>query len=70
MSRFRSCQAALGRTLHHVSSVEQPDEPAVRFYPPMEALKRAQPLPPSEDLVIEGLTEEEWAAFQEALAEL
>jgi hypothetical protein len=53
-----------------VSTVEQPDEPSVRFYPPDEALKRARPLPAPQDLVIEGLTDDEWAAFQEALAEL
>jgi hypothetical protein len=53
-----------------VSTVEQPEEPTVHFYPPDEALIRARPLPPQEDLGIEGLTEAEWAAFQEALAEL
>jgi len=53
-----------------VSSVEQPEEPAVRFYPADEALERARPLPSAEKLEIEGLTDEEWAAFQEALAEL
>lgn len=53
-----------------MSTVEQPEKPVVRFYPPDEALKRARPLPPREDLVIEGLTDDEWTAFQEALAEL
>jgi len=52
-----------------VSTVEQPDEPAVRAYPPDEALKRARPLPPRDRLVIEDVSDEEWAAFQEALAD-
>jgi hypothetical protein len=52
-----------------VSSVEQPNEPAIRFYPPDEALKRARPLPPRAERAIEGLTDEEWEAFQKALAE-
>jgi len=51
-----------------VSSVEQPEEPAVRIYPPDEAIKRARPLPPRDRLVIEDVPDEEWAAFQEALA--
>ena len=50
-----------------VSTVEQPGKPAVRFYPADEALKRARPSP--EELQIEGLTDNEWVAFQEALAE-
>jgi hypothetical protein len=52
-----------------VSSVEQPEEAAVRLYQPDEALKRARPLPPRERLVIEDVPDEEWAAFQEALAD-
>jgi hypothetical protein len=53
-----------------VSTVEEPQEPYVRFYPADEALERARPLPSSEDLRIEGLTDEERSTFQEALAEL
>ncbi len=53
-----------------VSSVEQPEEPTtVRVYPPDEALKRARPLPPRDRLVIKDVPDEEWAAFQEALAD-
>jgi hypothetical protein len=52
-----------------VSSVEQPEVPIVRVFEPDAALKRARPLPPSERLVIEDVPDEEWAAFQEALAE-
>jgi hypothetical protein len=51
-----------------VSSVEEPDEPAVRVYQPGEAIKRARPLPSRDRLVIEDVPDEEWAAFQEALA--
>jgi len=60
----------LGSTLASISTVEEPREPPVRFSAPDEALERARPLPNREDLVIEGLTDEEWLAFQEALAEL
>jgi len=56
-------------TLACVSTVEQPEEPSVGVYPPAEALKRARPLPPRERLVIEDVPDDEWAAFQEALAE-
>ena len=35
--------------------------------PPEEALERALPAPTAEELAIEGLTDEEWTAFQEAL---
>ena len=48
---------------------EQPAEPTVRIYPPGEALRRARPLPSPEVLVIKDVTDEEWVAFQEALAE-
>lgn len=34
-----------------------------------ELLRRARPLPPHEEMVIEGLTEEEGAAFLAALEE-
>lgn len=52
-----------------MSTVEQPEEPTVRAYPPQEALKRARPLPPRDRLVLEDVTDDEWTAFQEALAE-
>ena len=56
-------------TLAVVSTVEQPEEPTVRVYPPDEALKRARPLRPRDRLVVEDITDEEWKAFQEALAD-
>jgi hypothetical protein len=52
-----------------MSTVEQPEEPTVRVYPPDEALRHARPLPPRDRLVVEDISEEEWRAFQEALAE-
>ncbi len=52
-----------------VSSIEQPEEPVVRTYTPDEAIRRARPLPPRDRLVIEDVPEEEWAAFQAALAD-
>lgn len=53
-----------------MSSVEQSEEPVVRTYTPDEAIKRARPLPPRDRLVIEDVSEEEWAAFQAALADV
>jgi hypothetical protein len=41
----------------------------LRVYPPDEALRSARPLPLREHLVIEDVSDEEWAAFLEALAE-
>lgn len=55
-------------TLEVVSTVEQPEEPVVRIYTPDEAIKRARPLPSRDRLVIKDVPDEEWAAFQAALA--
>ena len=50
--------------------VPHPDEPhALIVLPPDEAFRRAMPPPRPEDLVIEGLTDEEWDAFEQALRE-
>lgn len=57
------------RTLRGMSTVEQPDEPTVRVYPPDEAIKRARPLPERDRLQIEDVSDEEWKAFQEALTD-
>jgi hypothetical protein len=51
-----------------VTTAEQP-EPRVEIVPPDEALRRARPLPCPKDLVIHDVTDEEWAAFHQALAE-
>jgi hypothetical protein len=52
-----------------VSAAEPHEQPHVLIYPPDEALRKARPLPPREDLIDEDLSEEEWERFQEALAE-
>ncbi len=36
---------------------------------PKEALQRARPLPSDDDMAVEGLTDEEWDAFENALAD-
>ena len=36
---------------------------------PAEALRRARPLPSDDEMAIDGLTDEEWKAFEQALAE-
>lgn len=51
-------------------SLAAPDEPPhLTVLPPREALRRALPLPSDEDMAIDGLTDDEWAAFEEALAD-
>ncbi len=53
-----------------MSVVPHPDEPvSLTLLPPDEALKAARPVPNLEELAIEGLTEAEWKAFEQALAE-
>ena len=47
----------------------EPDDPKLTFVTPDEAHRRARPLPSDEDMAIEGLTDEEWAAFEKALAD-
>lgn len=52
-----------------MSITSQPDEPSgLTVLPPEEALRRALPAPTAEELEIEGLTDEEWTAFEQALA--
>ena len=52
-----------------MSTLQEPEEPEVRAYPPDEALRRCRPLPRCEDLVVVEAPDDEWAAFQEALVE-
>lgn len=53
-----------------MSVVSNSDEPvSLTLLPTAEALKAARPVPNLEDLAIEGLTEAEWKAFEQALAE-
>ncbi len=53
-----------------MSIVPHPDEPGgLTVVPPDEALARALPVPSAEDLKIDGLTDQEWTAFERALSE-
>lgn len=53
-----------------VSVAENPQQPShLTVVTPKEALQRARPLPSDEDMAVEGLTGEEWDAFEQALAD-
>ena len=53
-----------------VSIAESPQEPNhLLVVPPKDALQHAHPLPSNDDMAIEGLTAEEWDAFEQALAD-
>ena len=53
-----------------MSVVPQPDEPvALKLLPPGEALTAARRLAGIDELALEGVTDDEWAAFEQALAE-
>ena len=52
-----------------VSVAEQTPDPHLTVLPPAEAARRARPLPSNDELALEDLTDEEWDAFQQALAE-
>lgn len=52
-----------------MSVVPDPDEPSrLTILPPAEALRRALPLPSDSEMAIDGLTDSEWEAFEQALA--
>ncbi len=54
----------------NVAVAENPQEPShLTGVAPKEALQRAQPLPSHEDMAIEGLTDDEWDGFEQALAD-
>jgi hypothetical protein len=53
-----------------MSEVSRSDEPTgLTVVLPDEALKRAQPLPSDDEMAITDLADEEWRAFQQALAD-
>jgi hypothetical protein len=52
-----------------VSTAEHQDPSGLEVLPPDEALRRAKPLPPPECMVLEDVSDDDWTAFQEALAE-
>lgn len=37
------------------------------FYPPDEVLRHAKPLPPREQIVVEGVSHDEWESFRQAI---
>lgn len=47
---------------------EEPQDSSLMVVPPAEALQRARPLPLPQDLVIQDVSDVQWEAFQEALA--
>lgn len=53
-----------------VSVAENPQEyNHLTVVSPKEALRRARPLPSDDDMAVEGLTDKEWDAFEQALAD-
>ncbi len=47
---------------------ERPKEPEpLTLLPAREALKHARPMPSADEMAIEGLTDDEWKAFEAAL---
>lgn len=53
-----------------MSTIAQPDQPAgLTVVAPKDAVRHARPVPSADALAIEGLTDEEWDAFEQALAE-
>lgn len=46
-------------------SLDEPER--LTLLPAREALRRARPLPSADDMAIEGLTDDEWKAFEAAL---
>jgi hypothetical protein len=58
------------RTLISMSVVPNPEDlGGLTVLDPEEALLRARPLPSDAEMAIEGLTDDEWKAFEKALAE-
>lgn len=50
--------------------VPSSDQPLVlTVVPPEEAVRLARPLPSNDEMAIEGLTDDEWKAFEQALTD-
>lgn len=62
MARARSYARA-------VSTAEHQDPSGLKVFPPDEALRRAKPFTPPERMALEDVSDDDWTAFQEALAE-
>ena len=53
-----------------VSLAEQPSEPPrLTVVAPKDAVRQAKPMPSNAEMAIDGLTNEEWDAFERALAD-
>ena len=53
-----------------MSIASHPEEPVrLTVLSPDDALDRALPAPSAQDLKIEGLTDQEWTAFEQALSD-
>jgi len=53
-----------------MSVAESPDEAShLTVVTPKEALRRALPLPTDDEMAVEGVTDEEWDAFEHVLAD-
>lgn len=53
-----------------MSAIDPASEPVgLTVLPPEDALRSAKPAPADNDLVIEGLTDAEWTAFETALTD-
>lgn len=53
-----------------MSVAEQPSAPPhLTVLAPQNALREAKPMPSNDEMAIDGLTDEEWDAFESALAE-
>jgi len=66
----RGCSEGWAQTTEVSVIPTPPSEPQrLTILPAKEAIRRARPLPSSEEMTIEGLTDEEWEAFEAAIAE-
>lgn len=60
----------VGRTVVAMSAAEGPPEvSSLTVLAPLDAVDRAQHLPSDGGMVIEGMTDDEWAGFERALSD-
>lgn len=65
----RTDSLQIRRRVFIVSVAEQTPEPHLTVLPADEAARRAQPLPSDDEMALDDVTDEEWDAFDRALAE-
>ena len=64
------CEARWSTYTGTMSVVPHSEDPThLVVVAPEEAMLRARPLPSDDEMAIEGLTDDEWTAFETALAE-